>query len=95
MELAEGGYKKVKAFVSYWEHHSRRKVIEMVDFVGVMQACTDSVEVGGLVVGNLQVVEVGDFHLYCAEGLGELEEVEPFALAEAWAWAAGDLDLIP
>jgi hypothetical protein len=72
-------------------------VIEKVDFVGVMEACTDSV--GGLVVGNLLVVELDDFRWYCAGESGELEEVGPFAsevpFALVEAWAVGDLDLIP
>jgi hypothetical protein len=69
-------------------------VIEKVDFVGVMQACTGfELGVEGLVVGNLLVVGLDDFHWYCAGGLGELVEEEPFALVEAWA--VGALDLIP
>ena len=58
MELGEVGYTKVKVFVSYSEHQ-RMKVIEKVDFVGVMGPCTE-VGVGGLVVRNL-LVEVGNF----------------------------------
>ena len=67
----------------------------MVDFVWVMEVCTDF-GVGGLVVRNLSVVGVGDFRWYCAGGSGGLGEVVPFAFEVAWAWAgAGDLDLIP
>lgn len=60
-------------------------MIEKVDFVGVMEACTGfELGVEGLVVGNL-LVEVGDFHLYCAGESGGLGEAEPFASEVALA----------
>lgn len=71
------------------------KVIEMVDFVGVMEACTDF-EVEGLVVGNLLVAGLDDFRWCCAGELGGLGEVEPFAFEVALGCVgAVDLDLIP
>ena len=85
----------MKAFVSYWEHRPRMKVIEMVDFVGVMEACTDF-EIEGLVVGKLLVVGLGDFRWCCVEESGGLGEVEPFAFEVALACVgAVGLDLIP
>jgi hypothetical protein len=59
-------------------------VIEKVDFVWVMEACT-GFEVEGLVVGNLLVVELGDFRWYCAGESGGLAEEEPFASEVALA----------
>ena len=57
---------KAKAFVAYWEHRPRRKVIEMVYFVWVMGVCTDSDSdfdfgIEGSVARNLLVVELCDF----------------------------------
>jgi hypothetical protein len=62
------------------------KVIEKVDFVWVMEACTDfELGVGGLVVDNLLVVELDDFRWCCAGESGGSGEVEPFASAVALA----------
>jgi hypothetical protein len=61
-------------------------VIEKVDFVGVMQACTGfELGVEGLVVGNLLVVGLNDFRWYCAGESGGLAEEEPFASEVALA----------